>query len=404
MATRRTFFSFLAALCAAQGINATSYCYCEGGPGFHYLGIETVCAELGTSWNTTNCDLGSSDVCKFGGDGGAPTDGTQSLRQWCESPDRQGRDLSGETVQGGALICTESKPESIDDSCEALGQAGLEEDIEGPPIDLDEPVDGSEDTDGIPTRLRRQADKFGSDFLRYVPASKTANLIKTASNRNVKTHGDGSKETIYQVNELRLKGYNWKFLRSYDNQKGAADFTDSVEITKGFETSSGSNTKAELAVSFGYNGLAAQFSVDASLSHEFFSQKRETVTTKRNETFFVPKGAAAYLYQKVYVWESTVTFRLTSVGGPFDNGGKPGKRGTFDLAIDESEPLLASFEFDVLTEEKVVKDAPLLDRGTLDVARLFELKEPKFPKAEALYEEDWTGHVRDFIKKLGFSI
>lgn len=157
-------------------------------------------------------------------------------------------------------------------------------------------------------------------------------------------------------------------------------------------------------MSFGYNGLAAQFSVDASLSHEFFSQKRETVTTKRNETFFVPKGAAAYLYQKVYVWESTVTFRLTSVGGPFDNGGKPGKRGTFDLAIDESEPLLASFEFDVLTEEKVVKDAPLLDRGTFDVARLFELKEPKFPKAEALYEEDWTGHVRDFIKKLGFSI
>ncbi|KAM0277639.1 hypothetical protein ACHAQH_005667 [Verticillium albo-atrum] len=404
MATSRAFFAVLAAFFAAQGVSAASYCYCEGSPGFNYLGIETVCRDLGAPWAPVNCDLGSADVCKFGGDGSAAADASQPLKQWCESNERQGKDLNDEPVQGGALICVDSKPDWVDDSCEPLGDAGREEDAANPPIDLGEPVETEDNVEVDASRLLRRADEFGSDFLRYTPKDDTANLALTTSRRNVKNHADNSKETIYQVSELRLKGYDWKLIKSFDNNGGESDHTESAEVTTGFEASSGSETKAELGVNFGYQGLAVSFNIDARLSHEFFSNKKDSVITKRNDTFFVPKGTAKFLYQKVIFWESKVTFRLQSVGQPFQNGDKPGDRGTFTLAIDESEPLEAVFAFDMLVDEKVVKKMPLRGEGTFDAKNEVRITKPLYKEAPTLVAERWTGHVRDYIKGLGFEV
>ncbi|KAM0330815.1 hypothetical protein ACHAQA_003770 [Verticillium albo-atrum] len=404
MASTRSLFALALGAFAAQGTNAATYCYCEGSAAFTFLGMEVPCKELGSNWSPSNCDLGSSDVCKYGGEDEIRDDATKSLDEWCASNDRQGIDLTGEPLQGGTLICVDSKPDWVDDSCEALGTDGHDEDLEGPPIDLDAPAEEPVEGDVATSRLLRRAGEGSGDFLRYVPEDQTANLVKTEATPKVKRHADKSKETIYDIKELRLKGYNWQILRSYNNSGGDRDFTESVEITKGFETTSGSNTKASVDVNFGYNGIAAHFGISASVSHEFFANKKDTTVTRTNDTFFVAKGSAAFLYQKVYLWESKVTFRLKSEGGEFDNDGKAGKRGTFTLAISEEEPLEGVYEFEILSNQKLLTAAPLKGEGTFTVKDEFALKEPKFKPSPILEEPDWTGHVRDEIRKIGFQV
>lgn len=79
------------------------------------------------NWGPVNCDLGSSDVCKFSGDGNVDEAATKPLDEWCKEPplnsrywrvltelgqskDRTGTDLTGKVVEGGKLVCTDTKP------------------------------------------------------------------------------------------------------------------------------------------------------------------------------------------------------------------------------------------------------------------------------------------------------
>lgn len=47
MSYLHSLFALLLGICTLQGALAAKYCFCEGSPGFRYLGIEQVCEEVG---------------------------------------------------------------------------------------------------------------------------------------------------------------------------------------------------------------------------------------------------------------------------------------------------------------------------------------------------------------------
>lgn len=259
------------------------------------------------------------------------------------------------------------------------------------------------DEEQAPQRLTRRAASGASDFLIYSPDPENENLVKTFKKVESMKYPDGGRENFYQITELRLTGYEWKLVRSYDNKQGAVNYTEAVELTYGFETTSGFDIKAELKVNFGYSGFGASFGLDASLSSSYFSTKKEQGTTKRTDSFFVPMGTAFYLYQKVYRWESTVSFRLVSTGPPFERNGKD-VRGDWTVSTEIDEPLTTTLEFEVLANEKVVKRDELSGSGTFKVADKFRLKKPLYSLGKSLSQDDWSDFVRDKVNGLGFKL
>lgn len=228
--------------------------------------------------------------------------------------------------------------------------------------------------------------------------------MRTSSIKETKNYDhDHSSETIYQINELRILGWEWRKLKSYDNIEGDSDYTESIDIAYGLETSSGADLKASLSINMGYSGFGAKFGVDASVSTQFFSSKKESLATKKTEKFRVPKGSAAHLYQKIYQYESKAYFRLVSKGDYLDFEGK-NARGAWTLGYNEDEPVEVVVEFEVAADEKVLKRSEISGRGTFDVADKFQTKKPLFSKEPIFPKAGWSRNVQDYFTSRNFKI
>lgn len=212
--------------------------------------------------------------------------------------------------------------------------------------------------------------------------TKGDNLIHSAQTTLYSDRGD---QALYKVVDIRLLGYDWVQLWSYENDSDN-DFTKKQTSTTSLKVRTGEEFSQSFKVSAEFTGMGVTAKAEAGLEHKTFTEEETTTTTTREEEYKVKAHSSVFLYQKVYKFQVDIWFILDA-WNKYYTVGKWERDGVAEVT---SEVVINANEF-AQTGESL--------KGTEDLSP--EIVKSAAEKTNVLRFEECTRRCQDYLHARG---